>query len=59
MEFTQEELQNIRHIYGASCNFSKKVKYYSTSISDKNATEILDKIDTALTDNKNYLCGKL
>ncbi len=59
MDFTQEELQNIRHIVGASSGLSKKVKYYSSCISDQNAIEILERIDTALTDNKNYLCGKL
>ncbi|MEG0072956.1 MAG: hypothetical protein RR922_00710 [Clostridia bacterium] len=59
MEFTQEELQNVRHLIGASCTLSKKVNYYSTCINDQNATELLSKIEKAAKDNETYLCGKL
>ena len=59
MEFTQEELQNVRHIIGASTNFCAKAKYYANSDSDEKVKTLLEKICTTCTGVKTYLTEQL
>lgn len=44
MELNQMELQNIRHTCNACSATCKKLNYYTTSITDQNAVQILNKI---------------
>jgi len=55
----QIELQDIRHLCGASTGFCTKIEYYKTLITDKNALQILNKICNTCTNLKEDLCNKL
>ncbi len=59
MEFTQEELQNIRHLAGASTNLCAKITYYSNSIPDEEVKHLFTKVCDTCTELKSYLVEKL
>ncbi len=59
MEFTQEELQNVRHLIGASTNLCAKMNYYANSNTDQNVIDLLEKVCTICTNTKTYLTEKL
>lgn len=59
MEFTQEELQNVRHLIGASTNMCAKLNYYCNSSTDENVKNLLEQVCTLCTNVKSYLTEKL
>lgn len=55
----QIEIQNIRHICGASTNICDKISYYKTLTQDTNVTDIFDEICSEATNLKSELSGLL
>lgn len=55
----QIEIQNIRHICGASTNICDKISYYKTLTQDTNVTDIFDEICGEATNLKSELSGLL
>ena len=53
------EVQNIRHICGASSGYLDKITYYKTLTNDKKALDLLDKTANEFTTIKNGLSGLL
>lgn len=55
----QIEIQNIRHICGASTIICDKIAYYKTLTQDTNVTDIFDEICAESTSLKSELSGLL
>lgn len=55
----QIEIQNIRHICGASTNICDKISYYKTLTQDTKVTDIFDEICSEATNLKSELSGLL
>lgn len=51
----QIELQDLRHICGATTGFCAKIEYYKTLVNNQNGTDILKKICTTCSSIKDDL----